>query len=307
MIYTVTLNPSIDYIVRIPSLKAGELNRMESDLKLPGGKGINVSRVLNNMGQQTTTLGFLGGFTGNFISNWLAKEQVQTDFISIQEDTRINVKIKADEETEINAMGPEITLDEAEQLLTQFDRLTSDDVVVLSGNKPASLPTNFYQQIIQKVSAAGAQFIIDTTGTELMNALQYKPLLVKPNHHELADLFQTEFNSVADILPYGKKLLAMGAKHAVISMAGDGALFFTGNTVYQATVPKGQVKNSVGSGDSMIAGFIGTLKETNDVLIAFQKSVATGSATAFSDDLAVQSEINLLVNEVKISKIEESY
>lgn len=306
MIYTITLNPSIDYIVRIPSFKEGKLNRMETDMKLPGGKGINVSRVLNNMGQISTTLGFLGGFTGEFISDWLTKEQVQTDFITIQEDTRINVKVKADSETELNAAGPKITSEEANQLLEQLNQLTSDDVVVLSGNKPASLPNDFYQQIIQKVTAAGAQFIIDTTGTELMNALQYKPLLVKPNHHELADLFQTEFHSVAEMIPYGKKLLSLGAQHALISMAGEGALLFTGSEVYRATVPKGEVKNSVGSGDSMIAGFIGTLKETKDVLKAFQRSVATGSATAFSDDLAVQSEIDALVDEVDISKLDES-
>lgn len=304
MIYTVTLNPSIDYIVRVPSLNAGELNRMDTDMKLPGGKGINVSRVLNNMGQKTTALGFLGGFTGKFISDWLTKENIQTEFTSIQEDTRINVKVKADIETEINAAGPNITETEAEQLLSKLNNLTADDVVVLSGNKPASLPADFYQQIIQKVTAAGAQFIIDTTGEELKNALQFKPLMVKPNHHELADLFQTEFQSVAEIIPFGKKLVSMGAQHAIISMAGAGALFFTGEAVYQATVPKGQVKNSVGAGDSMIAGFIGTLNQTNDVLEAFKKSVATGSATAFSDDLAVQTEIDALVDQVKISKID---
>ena len=304
MIYTVTLNPSIDYIVKIPAIKAGELNRMESDIKLPGGKGINVSRVLNNLGQKTTTLGFLGGFTGDFISNWLNQEAIQTRFIEIKEDTRINVKVKADVETEINAAGPAITQDEADQLLQQLNGLTAEDVVVLSGNKPPTLPADFYQKMIEKITSHGAQFIIDTTGEELLNALPFKPLLVKPNHHELADLFDVSFQSIEEIIPYGKKLLSLGATYAVISMAGDGALFFTNEAVYQANVPKGKVKNSVGAGDSMIAGFIGSLVETKDALEAFKRSVATGSATAFSDDLATKAEIESLINEVKISKID---
>ncbi|MFL2101390.1 1-phosphofructokinase [Desemzia sp. FAM 24101] len=304
MIYTVTLNPSIDYIVKIPAIQAGELNRMESDIKLPGGKGINVSRVLNNLGQATTTLGFLGGFTGHFISNWLTQEAIQTRFIEIKEDTRINVKIKADVETEINAAGPAITQEEADQLLQQLDELTVEDVVVLSGNKPPTLPADFYQKMIEKITSHGAQFIIDTAGEELLNALSSNPLLVKPNHHELADLFDVSFQSVEEMIPYGKKLLSLGATYAVISMAGDGALFFTKEAVYQANVPKGKVKNSVGAGDSMVAGFIGTLVETNDELEAFKRSVATGSATAFSDDLATKAEIESLINEVQISKID---
>ncbi|MBM6614539.1 1-phosphofructokinase [Desemzia sp. RIT804] len=304
MIYTVTLNPSIDYIVHIPSLQLGDLNRMEKDIKLPGGKGINVSRVLNNLGHTTTALGFLGGFTGKFIADWLEHEAVQTDFVEIEQDTRINVKVKADVETEINAAGPAVSQEEAGKLLNQMDLLTSEDVVVLSGNKPPTLPEDFYQQMIEKITSVGAEFIIDTTGKELLSAIGSKPLLVKPNHHELADLFGTAFHSIEDIIPYGKKLISMGAKYAVISMAGDGALFFTETDAYQATVPKGKVKNSVGAGDSMIAGFIGTLVETSNPVEAFKKSVATGSATAFSDDLATKKEIESLINQVEISKID---
>lgn len=303
MIYTVTLNPSIDYIVQLPTVQLGELNRMTGDIKLPGGKGINVSRVLNNIGQESTALGFIGGFTGRFIMDWLKKEAVGTDFVEIEQDTRINVKVKADIETEINAAGPSVSKKESEQLLHQMDALTADDIVVLSGNKPPTLPEDFYQQMVKKISAVGADFVIDTTGKELMNAISSRPLLVKPNHHELADLFETTFDSVEDIIPYGKKLIDLGAKYAVISMAGDGALFFTESAAYQATVPKGKVKNSVGAGDSMIAGFIGALVSTNDSLEAFKRSVATGSATAFSDDLATKEAIDALVEQVEIKKI----
>ncbi|WP_407390232.1 1-phosphofructokinase [Carnobacterium jeotgali] len=303
MIYTVTLNPSIDYIVHVSAVQLGALNRMDRDIKLPGGKGINVSRVLNHIGQPSTALGFLGGFTGNFISDWLEKEGVHTQFVSIKGDTRINVKLKSDTETELNAQGPLIENAEVDQLMQQIDSLTAQDIVILSGNKPPSLPEDFYQNLIAKVISKQANFVIDTTGTELLNALVHKPLLVKPNHHELADLFGTTFESVEEVIPYGKKLIALGAKHALVSMAGDGALFFTGEKVYQATVPKGIVKNSVGAGDSMIAGFIGALVDTKDPLIAFQKSVATGSATAFSDDLATRSEIEALLEEVILTEI----
>lgn len=178
MIYTVTLNPSIDYIVQLPTVQLGELNRMTGDIKLPGGKGINVSRVLNNIGQESTALGFIGGFTGRFITDWLKKEAVGTDFVEIEQDTRINVKVKADIETEINAAGPAVSEKESEQLLQQMDALTADDIVVLSGNKPPTLPEDFYQQMVKKISAAGADFVIDTTGKELMNAIGSRPLLV---------------------------------------------------------------------------------------------------------------------------------
>lgn len=303
MIYTVTLNPSIDYIVHVPSVQLGELNRMDNDIKLPGGKGINVSRVLNHINQPSTALGFLGGFTGNFIADWLEKEGVNTQFVSIKGDTRINVKLKSDTETELNAQGPVITQAEAAQLISQIDLITAKDIIILSGNKPPSLPEDFYQNLIAKVVLKQADFVIDTTGSELLNALVHKPLLVKPNHHELAELFDTTFHSLEDIIVHGKKLIDLGAQYALVSMAGDGALFFTNERVYQATVPKGIVKNSVGAGDSMIAGFVGALVDTKDPLKAFQKSVATGSATAFSDDLATKTEIEALLTNVTITEL----
>ncbi|MGX7417686.1 1-phosphofructokinase [Carnobacterium gallinarum] len=302
MIYTVTLNPSIDYIVHLKEVNLGELNRMDSDIKLPGGKGINVSRVLNQLNYTTTTLGFLGGFTGNFIHDWLKKERVATDFIQIKNDTRINIKLKSTSETEVNGLGPVISNEEAHALLEQLKKLTPQDVIILSGSKPPSLPNDYYHQMIQLIKQSGAEFVIDTTGADLMDALPFHPILVKPNHHELADLFNVQFTSIEDMLPYGQRLLELGAQYALISMAGDGALFFTPEGIYTSNVPKGSVKNSVGAGDSMIAGFIGTLVATADPLKAFQMGVATGSATAFSDDLATKEKVFTLVSEVHVTR-----
>ncbi|MEG0679793.1 MAG: 1-phosphofructokinase [Carnobacterium sp.] len=303
MIYTVTLNPSIDYIIEVPTFNLGSLNRMTSDLKLPGGKGINVSRVLKQLGHHSTALGFLGGFTGEFIQEWLNSEEINTQFTPIKGDTRINVKLKSDQETEINAVGPIIKNVEANDFLNVFEQLTSEDIVILSGNQPTSLPNDFYQKIIIKIKSLGADFVMDTTGQTLLNSLAFHPLLVKPNHHELAEMFQVTFDSVEEMIPYGKKLIKMGASYALVSMAGDGALFFTKDEVYQSTVPKGIVKNSVGAGDSMIAGFVGTLLKENNPQLAFKTGVATGSATAFSDDLAKKSEIEHLISQVTISSI----
>lgn len=303
MIYTVTLNPSIDYIVHIDQLAIGEVNRMKSDLKLPGGKGINVSRILKRIENDSTALGFLGGFTGTFINEWLQQEHIRTAFTAVADDTRINIKLKADEETEINGQGPTVSDDEMNQLKQDLSKVTSNDIVVLSGSKPASIPTGFYQELIEIIKAQGAAFVIDTTGADLMDALSQKPLLVKPNNHELADLYQTDFQSVEDIYPFGQRLLDEGAQHALVSMAGDGALLFTKNGVYRSNVLKHPVKNSVGAGDSMIAGFVGNFTKTQDPVEAFKWGVACGSATTFSDDLATAEFIQELLPEVKISKV----
>lgn len=303
MIYTVTLNPSIDYIVHVSHLEIGSLNRMQSDIKLPGGKGINVSRILKRMAVDSTALGFIGGFTGRFIADWLSSEDIKTSFVSIENDTRINIKLKSDQETEINGSGPLISESEADQLKKQLSTLSSGDIVILSGSTPPSLPTGFYAELIQLVLSSGAEFVIDTTGEDLKDSLSQKPLVVKPNNHELAELYQTTFESIADILPYGKQLLEQGAKHAIVSMAGDGALLFTKDGIYQSNVLNYPLKNSVGAGDSMIAGFVGKYSETGDPVEAFKWGVAAGSATAFSDDLASAELINKLINEVKIEKV----
>ncbi|WP_422698699.1 1-phosphofructokinase [Enterococcus durans] len=304
MIYTVTLNPSIDFIVKVDGLKLGDLNRMKEDFKLPGGKGINVSRILKRMDTESTALGFLGGFTGNFISEWLKEEQINTAFTNVQSDTRINIKLKSDTETEINGLGPVLSEKEIEDLKQAMNNVKKGDIVVLSGSTPASLRNGFYQELIEIIRGKEAEFVIDTTGDDLKDALAKRPLLIKPNNHELAELYHTEFKSIDDILPYGKKLLEEGAQNVLISMAGDGALLFTKDGAYQSNVLVRPLKNSVGAGDSMIAGFIGSYSKNQDPVEAFKWGVACGSATAFSDDLATKALIDELIPEVEITKID---
>ncbi|MGX7196183.1 1-phosphofructokinase [Enterococcus olivae] len=303
MIYTMTLNPSIDYIVHVKDLKMGDVNRMSQDFKLPGGKGINVSRILQRIDSTSTALGFLGGFTGDFIQGWMKKEGIDCRFTSVKEDTRINVKLKAEEETEINGLGPSLSEEEIQQLKESLASISAGDIVVLSGSTPASLRKGFYQELIQLIEEKEAEFVIDTTGDDLLQALSHRPLLVKPNNHELAELYNATFKSIDDIVEHGKKLLADGAKNVIISMAGDGALLFTESGTYQSNVLKRELKNSVGAGDSMIAGFIGQYAKTKDAVEAFKWGVACGSATAFSDDLAEANFIQELLPEVKITKL----
>lgn len=303
MIYTVTLNPSIDFIVHVDHLAIGALNKMTQDFKLPGGKGINVSRILKRINVDSTALGFVGGFTGTFISDWITKEAIDHQFTSVTDDTRINIKLKSGEETEINGLGPAISESEIADLKAKFSQLKPDDIVILSGSKPAGLAADFYEDLIELVQNAGADFVIDTTGAELFAALPAHPLLIKPNNHELAELYQTSFSSIEDILPYGQKMLQDGAKNVIVSLGGDGALLFSGEKIYRTNVLKRPLKNSVGAGDSMIAGFIGRYAETRDVVEAFKWGVACGSATAFSDDLAQADFIHELLPEVKVKEI----
>lgn len=300
MIYTVTLNPSIDYIVQLDHVNMGELNYMDGDFKLPGGKGINVSRILHELNLDTKALGFLGGFTGDFIANWLEHDGILTDFTQIAGDSRINIKLKTDPETEINGKGPVIQPEEADKLMAQLEKISSEDIVVLSGSKSPSLPESFYETIIQKIDA---QFVIDTTGDDLKKALSYQPLLVKPNLQELEQLYSVTLDNQEDIIHYGKKLIESGARHAIVSMGGDGALLFTENAVYQGVSPQGELKNSVGAGDSMVAGFVGTYVDTTDVVQAFKMGLAAGSATAFSYDLAKAEDINALLDQIEVIKL----
>ncbi|ANA79016.1 1-phosphofructokinase [Paenibacillus glucanolyticus] len=302
MIYTVTLNPSIDYIVEVEFIELGGLNRMTRDMKFPGGKGINVSRVLNQLGAENTAIGFLGGFTGRYIDETLGREGIRTDFVDIADDTRINVKLKNGDETEINGLGPVIRPEETDALLHKLSQLQAGDIVVLSGSVPPSLGPGFYERLIGACRKSSAEFVMDTTGEALMKALVHRPLLVKPNHHELAELFGVVIDSNELLVTYGRKLLEEGAQHVLISMAGEGALLITADQVYHANVPSGTVRNSVGAGDSMIAGFVGTLALGKDLLEAFRTGVASGSATAFSDDLAVKEAIDRLIPQVNITK-----
>lgn len=306
MIYTVTLNPSIDHVIYMDSdVQLGKLNRMQKDVKFPGGKGINVSRILGQLKIENIALGFVGGFTGAFIEEWLAEEGVKTQFTYVNEDTRINVKVKASEETEINGQGPHVEEETSQMFLSQLRSLTEEDVVVLAGSKPSSLPSDYYQMIIKQLTDQGTEFVIDTTGQELKNALPYHPLVVKPNHHELEELFDVTFEKDEEVIPYGHKLVEEGTQYAIISMAEKGAMLFTPEGVYHGKAPKGELKNSVGSGDSMIAGFVGTYQKTKDPLEAFKVSIASGSATAFEEDLATREKIEALLPEITIQKLED--
>lgn len=303
MIYTVTLNPSIDYIVEVDHFQLDHLNRIDRESKFPGGKGINVSRVLNTIDVPSKALGFLGGFTGGFIQDTLESEGVHTDFVKVKDDSRINIKLKTGEETELNGQGPALTAENIEELNNKLEALQEGDILVLAGSIPPSLPNTFYSELTQKFSARGVKVVVDAGGKILAEVLKDKPFLVKPNHHELSELFGTKITTVEEVIPYGKKVVEMGAQNIIVSMAGDGALLFTNGEVYTATIPKGKVLNSVGAGDSLVAGFIGTYAKEQDFVKAFQTAVATGSATAFSQDLATKEKIESLMDQVKITKL----
>ncbi|WP_050613868.1 1-phosphofructokinase [Bacillus testis] len=303
MIYTVTLNPSIDYIVEVDDFKLDHLNRMDRESKFAGGKGINVSRVLSHTGVKSKALGFLGGFTGGFIQNTLQAEGIETDFVQVAEDTRINIKLKTGEETEINGLGPALSDENIEELLQKLEELQEGDILVLAGSIPPSLTKTFYCDLTKKFSERGVKVVVDAGGEILAEVLKERPFLVKPNHHELSELFGTDIRTVEEVIPYGRKVVEMGAQNVIVSMAGDGALLFTGGEVYSATIPKGKVINSVGAGDSLVAGFIGTYSQSQDFVKAFQVAVATGSATAFSQDLATKEKIDSLMDQVLIQKL----
>lgn len=302
MIYTVTLNPSIDFIVRINQLNLGSVNRMVSDDKFAGGKGINVSRVLQRLGVGNTATGFLGGFTGHFIEDSLKNEGIETAFVKVEQDTRINVKIKLQEETEINGQGPMISQEQLEALKAKLSQLTSDDTVVFAGSAPANLGNAVYKELIPLVRQSGAQVVCDFEGHPLLDALANNPLLVKPNNHELEAIFGVPLNSLNDVETYARRILEMGAQYVLISMAGDGALLVTEEATYFAKPIKGQVKNSVGAGDSMVAGFTGEFVKSKDPVEALKWGVACGTATAFSDDLATIAFIKEIYHKVEVEK-----
>ena len=303
MIYTVTLNPSIDFIVRLESLALGSVNRMISDDKFAGGKGINVSRILKRLDIENTDIGFIGGFTGRFVKDSLVDEGIATKFVEVSEDTRINVKVKAGEETEINGAGPHISTEKLEELETILAGLSSEDTVVFAGSAPSSLGNQVYNMLIPIAKKAGAEVVCDFEGQTLLDALNYQPLLVKPNNHDLAYIFGVELIGLADIEKYAREILSKGAKNVIISMAGDGALLVTPEAAYFAKPIKGTVKNSVGAGDSMVAGFTGEYVKSGDPIEALKWGVACGTATTFSDDLATAEFIKETYQKVEVEKI----
>lgn len=303
MIYTITFNPSIDYVINVENFQPGAVNRVLSENKYPGGKGINVSRVLNNLEVKNKALGFIGGFIGQFIKNSLESEGVDTDFIEVDGDTRINVKLKSNEETEINGAGPNVDEKDLNKLFEKISGLNSEDCLVLAGNVQKSLPRNIYSLIQEKCSTKKVKVVVDTTGEALTSTLKYGPFLIKPNNHELAEIFNVQINTREEIIHYAQKLREMGAENVIISMAGNGALLICNEGVYHASAPKGTVKNSVGAGDSLIAGFLARYSQTSDIVEAFKWGAASGSATAFSMDLCKKEDVENLLPQVNISKL----
>lgn len=300
VICTVTFNPSLDYIVDVENFKLGFTNRTSSEQILPGGKGINVSIVLRNLGISNTALGFAAGFTGEEIIRRLQDMGIDSDFIPVEKGiSRINLKLRSIDGTEINGAGPEIASDKVEELMKKLDRLGKGDVLFLAGSIPASMPDNMYEKIMKRLSGRGVVTVVDATRELLVKVLKYHPFLVKPNHHELGDIFGVKLHTGEEVIPYGKKLQEMGARNVLISMAGDGAVLVTEEgAVYQSPAPKGKLVNAVGAGDSMVAGFMAGWMEKQDYRHAFYMGIAAGSASAFSENLATQEAIEEVYRQV---------
>ncbi len=297
MIYTVTFNPSLDYIVRLDQFTAGEINRVNYEQVLAGGKGINVSIVLHNLGHESTALGFVAGFTGDEIERQLDAFSVRHAFVRLDAGfSRINVKAKAQSETEINGQGPDISEAKQQELFAQLDRLGAGDTLVLAGSIPKTLPDDIYERIMARLAGRGIRIVVDAEKKLLLNVLKYHPFLIKPNNHELGDMFGVTLKTDEEILTYAKKLQEKGAENVLISMAGNGAILLTADgKSYKSPAPKGKLVNSVGAGDSMVAGFLtGCIEHADDLAEAFALGVATGSASAFSENLATRLEVEAL-------------
>jgi len=303
MIYTLTLNPSVDLIVTLERFTEGRVNLSDKEYKLPGGKGINVSQVLKNLEHESKALGFVGGFTGRFIADELEKRRVETDFVQVEGDTRINIKMKDSKaESELNGNSPEVTDEKLEELLTKLRGIDKDDILVMSGSVPKSIPAKIYKRITEEVDSS-VKVIIDTKGKALEEAVKAKPYLIKPNNHELEDIFNVKIEDQKSIVTYAKKLVGMGAENIIVSMAGDGALLITDDRVYFGNVPQGKLVNSVGAGDSLVGGFTSALAEGLDIVECFRRGIASGSASAFSEDLCTKEEVERLIKEIKITEI----
>ena len=299
MIYTVTFSPAIDYVVDLTNFEIGEINRTQQEQAFPGGKGINVSLVLANLGKSSVATGFLGGFTGAFIKEELAKRNISSGFIEVNGLTRINVKIRAGKETAINGQGPHITDEDIDKLISQLEKLTKDDLLVISGTVPKSLPSNIYEMILERIKDNGAEVIVDATKEILLNTLKYHPLLVKPNKEELEEMFNVSIKNDAELIENASKLLKLGARNVIVSLGGDGALLVgEGVDAELRKAPQGKVVNTVGAGDSLVAGFIAEYLDSRDIKKAFKQGIATGSASAFSEYLATKEEVQALLNKM---------
>lgn len=301
MIYTVTLNPSLDYIISVKDFTLGRVNRTEKEMLFPGGKGINVSIVLQNMEVSSTALGFVAGFTGDEIRKRLRHLGVTEEFVEVDEGmSRINVKLRSDEESEINGKGPNIGLHDVEGLMNRLRELEDGDILVLAGSIPDRMPETMYRDIMSELKEKDVMIVVDATGDLLMNVLEYHPFLIKPNHHELGEIFGVEIHSREEAIPYARKLQKMGARNVLISMAGEGAVMVAEDgTSYQSEAPKGAVVNSVGAGDSMVAGFLYGYTTRKSYESAFYYGLCTGSASAFSENLATKNEVEKLLSHMK--------
>ncbi len=297
MIYTVTLNPSIDYIVRLDKLVNGVTNRTTGEEYYFGGKGINVSLVLAELDLDSTAYGYVAGFTGKAIENGIRNDHIITDFIKLKNGiSRINIKIKAGEETEINCQGPHIDETELERLLQKIDRISSGDTLILAGSIPNTMPDDVYERMMERIKFKDVRIVVDATRQLLVNSLKYKPFLIKPNRQELSEIFETEVRTEEEIEHYAKELQKLGARNVLISLGGDGAMLIDENgEKYKAGVLKEKVINTVGSGDSMVAGFVAGYEKTGDYAYALKLGSVCGNATAFLPGLATEEKINELL------------
>lgn len=298
-----TFNPAIDYVLEVKDLRLGKVNRSTRSYKYPGGKGINISRVLKNLSVENIALGFIGGFTGAFIEEYLKDLEVRTNFIPLKEDTRINVKIKGIEETDINDQGPQITEEDLRKFFKKLEDLKEEDFLILSGNIQSSLPRDTYSKIQDKCRDKNIKIIVDTTGEALMSTLKYNPFLIKPNQYELGEIFGVEIKEEREVIQYSKKLLKKGTENVLTSLGSKGAILISKDGLWKASAPEGSVKNSVGAGDSMVAGFVSSYSKNKDIEEAFKWAVAAGSATAFSWDLCTKEKVMELLPKVRIEKI----
>ena len=293
MIYTVTFNPSLDYIVSVPNFELGKTNRTVYEQMLAGGKGINVTTVLRNLGIDSTALGFVAGFTGDELIRRMNEMGLRNDFIRIGNGfSRINLKLKDVDGTEINGMGPVIDQAGQDALMDKLKALKEGDTLVLAGSIPESMPGTIYSNILEALQGRGIRFVVDATKDLLLNVLQYRPFLIKPNHHEIGEIFGVKLETRESVVPYAKKLQEMGAVNVLVSMSGMGAVLLDENgQVHALPAPKGELVNAVGAGDSMVAGFLTGWEEKHEYEHAFRMGVATGSASAFSDLLATREEV----------------
>lgn len=305
MIYTCTITPSIDYTTYLSDFHTGTLNRSNEVFYYPGGKGINVSRVLKRLDVDSIALGFAGGFTGNYIEQFLMKEGIDTDFIQTDDITRINVKIKAQEETELNGPGPVINTEQQSDLMNKIKTLKTGDWFVLAGSLPDSIPQSFFMEIASICNEQDVHFVLDTSGPALKDLIHTQPFLIKPNEHELGELFDTNIVNKQQASYYAKRLVNQGVQHVIVSMGEEGALLVTKDLVVSAKAPKGKVVNTVGSGDSLISGFIASYLNDKDAEKAFRYGVASGSATAFRSDLCEKSDVEELLEQVLLTPMEQ--